>query len=77
MTTAPLCTMGAQAFAINRNVPVIIPKNRSININRIGQNQKLSSYDIMQVNTQYCPGMDVTVKLFAHALSFDNIIYCT
>jgi len=53
---------GAYDFAINRNIPVIKPRDSSISISRLGQRDKLSPYDIMQVNIRYCPGMDVTVS---------------
>jgi len=56
---------GPYGFAINRNVPVIEPRDSSISLNRLGQRDKLSPYDIMQVNIRYCPGMHVTVA-FMH-----------
>ena len=56
---------GAYDFAINRNIPVIRPRSSSISLSRIGQRNRLSPYDIMQVNIRYCPGMAATVK-FRH-----------
>ena len=56
---------GAYGFAINRNIPVIRPRSSSISINRFGQRNRLSPYDIMQVNIKYCPGMAATV-MFRH-----------
>ena len=56
---------GAYTFAINRNIPVIRPRSRSISINRFGQRNRLSPYDIMQVNIKYCPGTAATV-MFRH-----------
>ena len=70
---------GAYAFAINRNVPVIEPRDSSISISRLGQRDKLSPYDIMQVNIRYCPGMDVTVSfiyIYMMCTCFVNSQYC-
>ena len=71
---------GAYAFAKNRNIPVIQPKDSSISLRRLGQRTRFSRKDILQVNKWYCPGMDITVKiniLCAHALSTHNIKHST
>jgi len=57
---------GAYTFAIDHNVPVIEPRDSSISISRLGQRDKLSPYDIMQVNIRYCPGMDVNSIFYVH-----------
>ena len=72
---------GPYSFAINRNVPVIEPRDSSISLSRLGQRDKLSPYDIMQVNIRYCPGMHVTLAIITytwcvHALFIHNIVYC-
>ena len=54
---------GAYAFAKDRSIPVIQPKDPSIDLNRLGQNWQFSQNDILQVNKRYCPGMDITVNL--------------
>ena len=70
---------GPYDFAINRNVPVIQPRDSSISLSRLGQRDKLSPYDIMQVNIRYCPGMDVTVSfmyIYMMCTCFVNSQYC-
>ena len=77
--TDSLMHYGAYAFAINRNVPVIEPRDSSISISRLGQRDKLSPYDIMQVNIRYCPGMDVTVSfmyIYMMCTCFVHSQYC-
>ena len=73
---------GAYAFAKNRSIPVIQPKDPSVDLRRLGQNWMFSQNDILQVNKRYCPGMDITVNLM-HIMctctvhSQDNVLYMT
>ena len=50
---------GAYDFAKNRRIPVILPKDSSISLSRLGQRNRFSASDLLQVNKRYCPGMEI------------------
>lgn len=57
---------GAYDFSMNGQ-PTIVPKN-GVSRDRIGQRERLSASDLMQVNIRYCPGL-VNIEIFNSRLA--------